>query len=244
MNRLHQELRRLYLHPRAEGPPHDADLLNAAGQARALVLQLARPADWRLLSTVWMGVQADLALPAPAIAVTGSDGVQLWFSLVQPVQPGQAQAFLQALQQRYLADVDPARITLLPQAGIAASGAAHHARLVPAEQDGTGLWSAFVAPDLAAVMDDEPWLDLPPNADGQAALLAGLHSVQPGDIDKAMRALQPAPVQQAQALGQLAASSAAPGSDPGSFLLSVMNDPGAPLALRVEAAKALLAQRP
>ena len=37
-------------------------------------------------------VQADLALPAPAIAVTGSDGVQLWFSLVQPVQPGQAQA--------------------------------------------------------------------------------------------------------------------------------------------------------
>jgi hypothetical protein len=246
MNRLDQELRRLYLRPHAEADaaPAAEALFDAAGHTRALVLELARPADWRVLSAVWSGVQADLALPAPAIAVTGSDGFQLWFSLAQPLPPARAQALLQALQQRYLAAVDPGRVRLLPQAASAAGATPRHAQLVPAEQGGNGLWSAFVAPDLAAVMNDEPWLDLPPNAEGQAALLAGLHSMQAADLDKALRTLQPAPAPEPSPPPAPAASgTAAAMGDPRAFLLSVMNDPAAALALRVEAAKALLAQR-
>ena len=101
MNRLHTELHRLYLPPAvaaaavdggsASGDsPAGADLVDADGQVRAMVLELARPADWATLSAVWAGVQADLHLPAPAIAASGLDGIQLWFSLAQAVPVAQA----------------------------------------------------------------------------------------------------------------------------------------------------------
>ena len=54
-----------------------------------MVLELTGPADWDVLSAVWRGVQADLELPAPAIAVSGTDGLQLWFSLEAPVPAAQ-----------------------------------------------------------------------------------------------------------------------------------------------------------
>ena len=91
-------------------------LIDAKGQVRALVLELARPADWPLLSAVWNAVQTDLELPAPAIAVNGRDGYQLWFSLAQPVPAAQGLDWLDALRQRYLAEVKPQRVALLPVA--------------------------------------------------------------------------------------------------------------------------------
>jgi hypothetical protein len=36
-----------------------------------MVLELARPAEWPPLARVWQAVQAELGLPAPAIAVSG-----------------------------------------------------------------------------------------------------------------------------------------------------------------------------
>ena len=85
MNRLMSEWNRLYLLPgealAAEGIDLDAaqaGLVDPRGRVRALVLELARPAAWEPLATVWRGVQADLELPAPAIAVSGVDGYQLW----------------------------------------------------------------------------------------------------------------------------------------------------------------------
>ena len=71
MNRLQAEQQRLYL-------SHDSG-------PRALMLALAQPGSWAGLAKVWQGVQADLELPAPAIAVSGTDSYQLWFSLAQPV---------------------------------------------------------------------------------------------------------------------------------------------------------------
>ncbi|MEK8028292.1 hypothetical protein [Pseudaquabacterium rugosum] len=44
--------------------------------------------------------------------------------------------------------------------------------------DGEPRWSAFVAPDLAPLFSDTPWLDLPPGDDGQARLLAALRPVR------------------------------------------------------------------
>src|SRR5450830_1551079 len=216
MNRLQSELCRLYLPPGAEPPQGDATELALSGhdgEQRAAVLELARPADWPALSAVWQGVQADLGLPAPAIAINGLDGYQLWFSWTQPLPLEQAQAFLQALCERYLPGVPARRLRLLPQPG---QGVAQ----VPALRPDTGLWSAFVAPDLAAVFGDEPAIDLPPGPDAPETPAA------------------PYPASNHAAAGP------DPGLSPQAFLRAVMDDPSVPLALRIEAAKALLAAGP
>lgn len=220
MNRLQSEQQRLYL--MASPVP---------GQTRVMVLELARPADWEALSQVWRGVQLDLQLPAPGIAVSGTDGLQLWFSLQAPVSVSQAEAFLAMLRSRYLASIAPARLRCMPS-----SSAAWQAPPVPAQQADTENWSAFVAPDLAPVFADTPWLDIPPSADGQADLLARLQPIKPAVFDAAMQATTPDNIANA-----VPASDQAPGGlDPRDFLQRVLNDEAAPLALRVEAAKALL----
>lgn len=258
MNRLQQELLRLYglqagpdAHQGA-GAPDEAQA-QAAGAVRAMVLELARPADWATLSAVWASVQADLALPAPAIAVNGSDGCQLWLSLQEPVPVARASAFLAALQRRYLADMAPARMALYP------SMQASHAvpcRPVPALQADSGQWSAFITPDLVPMFTDEPWLVVPPNPDGQAKLLAPLACIAPEAFNLAWQRLVPAAVPApADAAPGPAAPAAVPpavpsdggsnggsdgGLDPRRFLLGVMNNDRLDLALRIEAAKALL----
>lgn len=216
MSRLTAELLRLY-------PPA------AAGSTQVLCLEVAAPADWSALGTVWRGVQAELSLPAPAIAVSGTDGLQLWFSLQAPVHVGRAADFLAGLQARYLPDLAPARVS------VQVDGAAPR---IPAQDLATGNWSAFVAPDLAPVFADTPWLDIEPGADGQADLLARLLPMSSAAFDAAWQALQPA------------AAPAPPASpadrrslDPRAFLQRVLDDESAPLALRVEAAKALLVAR-
>jgi hypothetical protein len=113
-----------------------------------------------------------------------------------------------------------------------------HARPTPALQAGTGNWSAFVARDLAPVFAETPWLDIPPNEEGQATLLQGLAVMKQPAFDAAFEQLGPRtpPVPAATATAAAAAE-----DDPRRFLRQVMNDTAVPLALRIEAAKALLA---
>ena len=297
MTRLRTELQRLFglpLDDAAAGPAPVAaatplpatGLVDAQGRTRALVLSLSAPAEWTPLAAVWAGVQTDLDLPAPAIAVSGHDGLQLWFSLAEPVSVSQAQAFLEGLRARYLADLAHRRVELLPVGDPAVSGGVRHAAPVPRAQGPEGPWSAFVARDLAPVFADSPWLDLPPNDEGQAGLLSGLTSIGPASFAAALRTLRagaattlpPAPPPGAglpaapvaaglsplQTVAGLAAARAARGgagagaggasaspeatvhrlgagfADPRHFLFTVMNDETVPLALRIEAAKALL----
>ncbi len=243
MNRLQEELQRLY------GPQADAGLRleldvgspdDAPGQVQAMVLELARPADWAALSAVWGGVQADLALPAPAIAVNGSDGCQLWFSLSEPVPVAKAAAFLDALRRRYLGDILPLRVGMLPALDAAPARPLQRAWPEPALQADSGLWSAFVASDLAAMFADEPWLDMPPNPDGQAQLLAPLKRMAPADFELALQQLQPTTAAAAPGPRSDGAAPAAAALDPKRFLLDVMHNDSLDLALRMEAAKALL----
>lgn len=243
MTRLQAQLRRLYLHP------DTADLLNAQGQVRAMMLELARPADWGAVSRLWQAAQQDLALPAPAIAVNGVDGLQLWFSLSQPTPAAEARTFLEALCQRHLPEAAPQRIRLLPPADTATSSPAALNGLLPTTQVQEDQWSAFVAPDLAPVFADTPWLDVQPNEDGQAELLARLGSIQPADWQAALARLAPAQPPTAAGQGTPPAGAApapqqvctaARPQDPRHFLLSVMNDSTVALSLRIEAAKALL----
>ncbi len=247
MSRLQHEFRRLY---RAADGDGAGGLIDALGRVRTLVLELGRPADWERLGQVWRGVQAELGLPAPGIAASGTDGLQLWFSLAEPLDADAAQAFLTLLRRRWLADLPAGRVTLWPQA---ASGvdAARHARPVPAFHETTGNWSAFVAPDLAPLFAQTPWLDIPPGDEAQAGVLGALASIQPGALAAATsqltQALQPAASMTAPA-PETATAHAAPAArlgdtahaEPRSFLLAVMNDGSVPLPLRIEAARALL----
>ncbi len=254
MTRLHTEYQRLYLPPGAgvddTAPPRFVD---SDGCTRTMVLALGHPADWASLSPVWRGVQADLALPAPAIAVNGVDAFELWFSLAQPVSVAEAAAFLQGLRQRYLPELALKRLRTLP-AGAGAAPATQPAAWIPALQAATGQWSAFVAPDLAAVFGDDPSLDFQPGNDAQAELLSRLASIPLDAFQTALALLRPAaPPAAAKAASASSepapppatpsathAALAGPYQDPQRFLLDVMNDPTVALALRIEAAKALL----
>lgn len=216
MTRLQTEIGRLYGAPTGDGN----------GPVRALVVELARPAEWPPMARLWQGVQADLGWPAPAIAVNGVDGYQLWFSLAQALPLSEAQSVLDHLRQRYLADIPPDRLRLLP------GPAAQVPRQVAPE-----VWSAFVSSDLAAVFADTPWLDLPPGEDAQAELLGRLVRTPAADVARVL-VLPPSPP-------PAPTSAAAPTSrgddlEARQFLLGVMRDPAIELPLRIEAAKALL----
>lgn len=236
MSRLHAELQRLYLLP--PDAPH--------GGVRALVLELARPADWALIGPVWRGVQSELEWPAPAIAVSGTDGLQLWFSVADPMPAGEAHALLQAVRMRFMPEVPDSRVRCIPAADPAPLEPLHAPR-VPAEQEATGNWSAFVAPDLAPVFADTPWLDIAPSPDGQADLLSRLRSITPAELTAGLEALDraraAAPSSAPAPSGPPPAPHAAAAAevlDPHAFLLQVMNNPTVDMALRIEAARALL----
>jgi len=249
MNRLHTELHRLYQSD-PDSPGDVPCLIDPQGRVRALVLEVARPADWGALSAVWQGVQADLALPAPAIAVSGVDGYQLWFSLAEAMPATEAWGFLEGLRLRYLGQIATGRVRLWPSLDPSSRQASEHARSVPAEQQDTGHWSAFVAPDLAAVFNDDPWLDLCPSPDAQADVLARLACIKTADFEAALVHLKPAAapvsvetvnrVERATPGPQLATARSETSQGPRQFLLRLMNDPSVELQWRLEAAKALL----
>ena len=231
--RLLSELTRLYAAP--DRPLPTATAQGSAPGLRALALGLTRPADWAVLAPLWRGVQHEWNWPAPGIAVGGDGhGLQLWFSLAPSVSLTEAHALLDRLQRRWLPDVARERLWCWPSAdGPATPGLPP---VLPPQRLGPEQWSAFVAPDLAAVFGDAPWLDLPPGEDAQADLLAKLGSVPAADLDRALR-----PAESAHA-AEPAAPPAGPAPHPTAraFLTAVMNDPSVALALRIEAAKALL----
>ena len=229
MDRLTPELDRLFgLRPGSPEAP-------TAGLLRVAVLSVVLPAGWESLAAVWRGVQSDLELPAPAIAVSGLDALQLWFGFASPVAPAAAARFLAGLRTRYLPELPAAQVRL------------HHAAGAefpqpPGREVASQRWSAFVSHDLAAVFAETPWLDIPPGDEGQAALLRALEPVDPRAFEAASIRLGVGA--QTTALVQTPASDAE-GADPrssgaASFLAGVMSDAGAPLALRVEAARILL----
>lgn len=254
MKPLTAEHLRLYIpQPPADSPP-DAQpaLVSPDDRVRAMVLTLARPADADGLLQVWQQVQTQLELAAPAIAVSGTDGFQLWFSVAEPVPRADAAAFLAGLRRRYLAQSPSKRMDCFPSAS--ADTPARAMGLVPMPQADTGHWSAFVAPDLVRIFADEPWLDHEPNPQAQAELLSRLSSMPLADFQRALAHLSLTPA----APSALGSNTAAPvatdqhtaspeptgarhADEPRHFLLTVMNDPTVDMALRIDAAKALLA---
>lgn len=211
-------------------------LAGAAGKGRTLVVAFERAADWAPAAELWLAVQNELDLPAPAVSVSGGKGYCVWFSLAEAVTPEEARAFLEGLRRRYLA--------ALP---------AESLRLGPAERAWVGLtpalvapgkWSAFIDPELGAMFSDEPWLEMAPNPDRQADLLARLASIPGADFRHALglldadsapsEAVPPPPPPAAGAPLQDGYG------DPQAFLLAVMNDPSVSTRQRIAAARALM----
>lgn len=265
MNRLIAELQRLYFLPGQQGRSRDVrgaltpeivagslaggatvalDPVGPDGMAKTLAIGFERARDWEKVAALYQGVQADFDLPAPAVSVSGSDGYQVWFSLAQPVPAEQARRFLAALCRKYLAEIPSARLRLHPQA---ASAEADPIELAPALRAETGKWSAFIDPAMGGMFVDEPGLEMAPNLDKQADLLAGFASIKAGDFQRTLNSLE-SPDEAAGSAPSAETAGHTPStlkvgsgfSDPKSFLLAVMNDPSASAGQRIEAAKALL----
>ena len=243
MNRLQTELHRLYISPAEESKGQDplcadSNLIDADGRVRAMVLEVAQPAGWDGVAALWQGMQDELDMPAAAIAVSGVDSYQVWLSLAEPVLVAQAIDFLESLRLRYLSNIAQRHIRLKPCVAPSAPAQALHARMVPSLQTGSGRWSSFIAPGLAGMFAQEPWLDLQPGLDAQANLLSSLVCLKPADFRRVQDQLRSSGVAHTQLPLQAATKHIE--SDPKQFLISVMNDASIELRLRIEAAKALL----
>lgn len=237
MDRLHTELQRLFFSaPSTDGAT--PSLLTPQGLSRSLVLEWHLPLNWPDLSALWQALQDDLGLPAPAMAVSGLDAVQFWLSLAEPVSTDSAQTFAQALVQRYLPGTAATAWRVWPHQPLDGMPPPQHTRPVPAQQPDRGTWSAFVSPGLASMFTDEPWLDEAPSRDAQADLLLRLTPASPTAWATAQARLRSAIAPAAESTGH--ATTDASLLTPQSFLLQVMRDPHQPMALRVDAAKALL----
>jgi hypothetical protein len=220
MNRLQRQFDRLFGAPDASA-----------------VITVARSREWPALAGLISGLQEALSLPLPAVAVDGKAGFQLWLPLAEPVALETAASFLAALRRQYLGDIADTDLVLLPLAGGPGS-----VRRIPALSAENGRWSAFIDPTMGGMFADEGGLDFEPNPDRQADQLASISPIEAADFARVLAVLtasdatMPASAESASviAIGRF--------SEPRDFLQAVMNEPSAPLALRIEAAKALLAQ--
>lgn len=257
MNKLMTQLQRLYFLPARAGeisdPANDGLLLvGPDGMARTMVVKFERPADWEQVARLYQALQDELDLPAPILSISGHQGYRLWLSLAEAVPVAQARRFLAALRRTYLAGIPDEKLEFLPAPGQPSSVAPAASELLPAQHEATGKWSAFIDPSLGAMFIDEPGLEMAPNMDRQAEILAGAKSIAAAEFQRALSQLETPVAPDAGPAEQGGGQPAEAGrphsplnvgshySDPKSFLLAVMNDPSASAGQRIKAAKALL----
>lgn len=255
MNKLESELQRLYCLPGQEWPSSKSvtdkpliDLITATGLVRCLVISVENGSAWAQVATLFQGVQDELNLPAPAISVSVEDGYQIWFSLAEPVALQLARDFMKGICHKYLAETKTAKMKHRP--GMADD--LSFVPQIPARQASSDRWSAYIDPTMGSMFVEETWLEMPPNLDKQAGMLAGLKSITTEDFDLALSTLQtmhetetspPAENTELRQLQQRSKTTLGLGnnfSNPKSFLLAVMNDPAASAEQRIQAAIALL----
>ncbi len=216
MDKLDSELQRLHFLP--------------ADEQRALGMRFLRATDWPAIATLCQAMQEELDLPAPVVSIDGQ-GYQLWFSLAEAIDAGQATSFLDGLSARYLAGIpESCRQFGLPDAR------------TPAPLADGERWAAFIDPGMGSMFVSEPWLEMAPNRNQQADLLTAFKSIRAADLAHALSLLQPANLAQQPAVPPEAATLPTSGTftSPKQFLLAVMNDPRASAEQRLQAAKALL----
>jgi hypothetical protein len=196
MEKLIAELTRLYLAP--EAVTRDAlaahiagkttlaiKLTTADGLTRAFAIPFRKvfgdgeAGHWDRLCEVANALQADLGLPAPAVSIDGASAYRLWLSLASPVPAGEAQEFLELLQQAYFRQTE-----LAPDAATAP------VYLPPCLNPRSGKWAAFIHPGMGASFAEESGLDMAPPLTGQAAFLEGLDSIADEQFREALHKLE------------------------------------------------------
>lgn len=202
MNRLIQELQRLYLPAGSALTPELAaahlagdvclplDPVDANGEVRALRINFHHTPDWPLLARLYRQLQEELGLPAPAISVCGRTGYQLWLSLARPQSATLAARFLAALRSRYLGEMADAALGLHPAPDERVAASPERGELVPGLDPLSGKWSAFIDPSMGSLFIDGGGLESAPNMDAQGELLARLHSIDADAFDAALKALE------------------------------------------------------
>ena len=230
MSKLASEFERLYLLP-----GQIESLIDASGASRLLCLALPAK-DWPAAEALLRALLEYLELPLPAVSVDGK-GFRLWLSFAEVIDAATGARFAAALRQRYLPELPAERLQVLTG----------QLALPPSLLDEDGeRWTAFIDPGMGSLFVDEPSLDFSPSPDKQAELLASFASIPARAFAHAVARLETASseisgetpttaVHQPETAKTIGAY-----PDPKSFLLAVMNDPGVPLAQRIEAAKALL----
>ena len=216
MDKLDSELQRLHFLP--------------VDQRQALGIRFLRATDWPAIATLCQAMQEELDLPTPVVSIDGQ-GYQLWLSLAEAVDAGQATSFLDSLCARHLADIPESRLQFgLPD------------NRPPAPLADGERWAAFIDPGMGSMFVSEPWLEMAPNRNQQADLLTAFKSIRAADLAHALSLLQPANLAQQPAVPPEAATLPTSGTftSPKQFLLAVMNDPRASAEQRLQAAKALL----
>lgn len=258
MTKLSAQLRRLFGRPGQVFPdpwPETGSAVELTGpgeQVWTLVMEIAPAAGWQPVAEIWHGVQSDLELPAPVLSLAGEAGFRLWFPLGDAEPWARTRRFLDALRRRYLPEVAEAWVKCLP-----ASPGLCAVPLAPAREGHAERWTAFIDPGMGSMFLDGAWLDMAPNLDKQADLLANFQSIPAAAFERALAMLDPGGAMVPAAAGAVTAlqgssplwpersSSGGLGVgsgfvDPRSFLLAVMNDPTASADHRIDAAKALL----
>lgn len=245
MDRVIEQLTRLYF-PTGTlpiGVPATLELCDEQNKVRALAIRFEKSDDWPRLSALYQALQGELGLPAQAVSVSAKGGFQLWLSLAQGIPLPQARAFLQGLRRKYLGDLAASAVTCYP-----AENTEARIDLAPAFDEKSQRWSAFIDPSLGSIFVDQLGLEIAPNMEGQADILAGFECISAKDFQNALdilqQTVQPEPAVSTQAPLESAAGVLAvdlgPHDNPRSFLLAVMNSPSAPLDQRIRAAAALL----
>ena len=235
MNRLQREFGRLFGAPDASA--ESIELIDGDGRVTMLVVVIARSRDWQALAGLLDGLQEILGLQRPVVAVDGKAGFQVWLPLAEPVAPDVAVSFLLAVRRQFLGDIADADLALLPMLG-----GATRVRRIPALSAQSERWSAFIDPTMGSMFAEGGGLDFEPNPDRQAELLASVSPVEAADFVRALAVLSATDATAPASAEGSNVAAIGRYSEPRDFLLAVMNDANVPLALRVEAAKALLTQ--
>lgn len=251
MRKLITELKRLYLLAADSTEPEElpeeflatldgqgAFSINSLGKdelVRVMLLHFSVAADWPVIQEFYQRLVLELELPPPAISVSGEQGYTLWFSLRVGVPRAQAESFLAGLRARLLAELPSHHLVSCPSSGVP-----FEVPLTPALNTQSGRWSVFIDPCLGGMFMDQSGLDIQPNPDHQAELLAGLKSIELSDFHRLLRSLAPNHRVMATQSDCLATPGKGMSADPKAFLEGVMNDAGVPLKLRIKAAKSLL----
>ncbi|MBC7502816.1 MAG: hypothetical protein H7315_20310, partial [Herminiimonas sp.] len=142
------------------------DLVDDAGLTRVIVIAFDGVADgngaryWSTLCAVANALQEKLALPAPAVSISGATSYRLWLSVASPIPAAQVRRFVELVHKSYFPREENSDLRLPDDAGLSANVDHEITELPPCLHRATGKWAAFIHPGMGGAFSDEPGLEM------------------------------------------------------------------------------------